>query len=389
VWTAALEEKEKRPAMLWIHGGGFEFGGSEDPRYDGAHMATKCVVVASINYRLGAFGYLALPQLDHGKHKSGNFGLQDIIAALKWVRTHIDEFGGDPDRITLWGESGGAHAIGLLMASPLTKSLFHQAIMESGAFWESEHGEASSFEQARQLGEIFTQRVGVTSEEDLRALPASVVNQAEPWDPATDPGTTAYSPSIDDYVLTDNPSNVFREGKQLKIPVLAGINAKEELILASRALPIPNLTTFLSEAELVFESKTPDFLALYPAATLADATASALALDGDLIIREQTQEAIDYTYLNADQPVWAYHFTYSSAYSPVPLHTAELPFIYGNLVIDQGGPPTAADYAFSDKLVAYWSNFAKTGSCWKLRHTQCNRSHRMMVIGSDRQIVLY
>jgi para-nitrobenzyl esterase len=144
IWTGALEEKEKRPVMLWIHGGGFEFGSSEDPRYDGAHMASKGVVIASINYHLGPFGSLALPQLDHGEYKSGNFGLQDITAALKWLRTHIDEFGGDPDRIMLWGESAGAHAVGMLMASSLAKGLFHQAILESGAFWDSEHGQAST-----------------------------------------------------------------------------------------------------------------------------------------------------------------------------------------------------------------------------------------------------
>jgi para-nitrobenzyl esterase len=142
VWSGARTRGARLPVMVWIHGGGFQFGTGSDNALDGTSLAKKGVVVVTLNYRLGVFGHRSRPDLDaeSGGHKSGMYGIQDQIAALRWVKANIASFGGDPANVTVFGESAGAHAIGLLMASPLATGLFQKAIGESGAFWESEHG---------------------------------------------------------------------------------------------------------------------------------------------------------------------------------------------------------------------------------------------------------
>jgi len=171
VWTAANSTAEKRPVMVWVHGGGFQFGSSAGPAIDGTALAQKGVIVVSFNYRLGVLGFLAHPDLD-AEGPSGNYGLQDQLAALRWVKGNIAGFGGDPDNVTLFGESAGAHAIGILMTSPLAQGLFHKAIGESGAFWDGRNGPLESFEEARARGQAFTRQQGDMSIAALRALPA-------------------------------------------------------------------------------------------------------------------------------------------------------------------------------------------------------------------------
>jgi para-nitrobenzyl esterase len=161
--------------MVFIYGGGFEFGSSNNPTYDGTNFAEEGVVLVRLNYRLGNFGFLALSQLDSEGSNSGNFGLQDQIFALHWVRKNIATFGGDPANILIFGESAGAHSVGLLMSSPLATGSFNKAIMESGAWWDSEHGSITTFDQARQIGSAWTTRVGATSLTDLRALSAQTI----------------------------------------------------------------------------------------------------------------------------------------------------------------------------------------------------------------------
>ncbi len=163
IWTGASQAGEKLPVMVWIYGGGFQFGSSAEPRYDGSMLATQGVVLVSFNYRVGALGFLALSELDkEGPHPSGNFGLQDQLFLLHWVRSNIAAFGGDPDNITIFGESAGAHAVGLLVSSPLSIGLFHKAILESGAFWDAEHGSMPTFAEARQLGSALVNKLAAT-----------------------------------------------------------------------------------------------------------------------------------------------------------------------------------------------------------------------------------
>lgn len=364
IWTGARERDDKRPVMVWIYGGGFEFGGSASNQYNGTRLAQEYVVVVSFNYRLGVLGFLALPELDAEGTMSGNFGLQDQIAALKWVKKNIGAFGGDPDNITIFGESAGSHSVGFLMASTLTEGLFHKAIMESGAYWESEHGSLETFSQARAKGKRFQEKMGAASIEALRAISAAEVNNATLWTMVSDPGVQAFAPNVDKYVVTAPPSQIFDSGKTRQIPLLGGFNSGEQLLFLTRVLPHDNATEFYASAEVLFQNRTDEFTKTYHAGpSQARINSSAEILVGDLIISQQTWEALDRQALKSRQDVFAYNFDYKSAYSPLAAHSSEINVVFGNLGQDQvsHGQPSAQDEEFSSVMRKYWTNFAKSG----------------------------
>jgi para-nitrobenzyl esterase len=355
--------------MVWIYGGGFQFGASATPDYNGTNLAAKGVVVVSFNYRLGVLGFLALPELDREGPASGNFGLQDQIAALKWIKANIAAFGGDPDNITIFGQSAGAHSVGILMASPLARGLFHKAILESGAWWDSEHGSLNTHAQALTAGTAFRKTVGATDIRQLRNISAEAIMAANVWDPNSDPALTSFSPSIDNHVLPAAPGTIFARGEQAKVPLLAGWNSAEESLFIGRAPPMAN-PAYQDDLQGLFDTRVSKALTLYPDSTSAQLNASAGALIGDLIIRQQTWEAADRQYEAHVKDVYVYYFTYTSAYSPAAVHTAEVPFVFGNL--NQGpstvfggqsaSTPSSADLEFSQRIMVYWSNFAKHGN---------------------------
>lgn len=367
VWTGAHDTADKRPVMVWIYGGGFQFGASNQPNYNGANLAQQGVVLVSFNYRLGVLGFLGLSELDvPGVENSGNFGLQDQLAALRWVKENIAAFGGDPDNVTVFGESAGAHSVGLLLSSPLSGSLFNKAIMESGAYWDSEHGSIQNFTETRTKGSAFMQKLGVSTVSDLRALSAETVNNAALWNSSTDPAITAFAPNIDNYVVPAVPAETFNRGNAQKVSVLAGFNAAEEYLFLPRAIPHNTTDQFRQSAQVLFGPQTAEFLSFYDGATDAQATQSALDLDGDLIIREQTFEALDRQASVNHQTVYAYYFTYTSPYSPVAAHTAEINFVFGNLgpnpIFGETPGPSATDVSLSRTMMEYWTNFAKFGN---------------------------
>lgn len=366
VWTGAKSSSEKRPVMLWIYGGGFQFGSSSQANYNGTNLALDGVVLVSFNYRLGVLGFLGLSELDSEGSGSGNFGLQDQLAALKWIQDNIAKFGGDPDNVTIFGESAGAHSVGLLLASPLSTGLFHRAILESGAYWDSEHGSLQNFTEARSMGTAFQEKLNVTSVAELRDLSAQSVNDAALWNSSTDPGITAFAPSIDHYVVTAVPASAFESGQTQGVPILAGFNANEEYLFLPRALPHSTAAEYTQSIETFFKTQSNKSLQLYPGDTDAQANQSANALDGDLVIREQTFEAVDRQARVSGQTCYAYYFSYTSAYSPYAAHTAEVNFVFGNLGPNFifGTTPAAseADSAMSRVMMSYWTNFAKTGN---------------------------
>ncbi|MFM0672508.1 carboxylesterase/lipase family protein [Paraburkholderia sediminicola] len=366
VWTAAQTAEERRPVMVWIHGGGFELGASAFFGAEGAHLAAKGVVMVSMNYRLGVFGFLAHPELDREGSPSGNFGLQDQIKALRWVQEHIALFGGDPGNVTLFGESAGSHAVGMLMASPLARGLFHRAIGESGAFWDTEHGSIATKAEAEARTRAFMTRMRVRSLAELRALAGEKLHRASVWNFLTDPAITAFAPNIDGFVLQESPAQTFEHGGQADVPLLGGWNADEHSFFMSRALPHRTPAQFVKAATAQFgPSRMQDFLAVYPAGTKQAAEQSAQYLMGDLCISQQTWAWLGLHRTTARSDVFAYNFDYTSPYSPKPSHGAETAFVFGSLDMSFGpskAPAGEADKELSALMMSYWTNFARNGN---------------------------
>lgn len=363
VWTPATGAGAKRPVMVWIHGGGFEFGSSAQPGYDGTALARHDVVVVSFNYRLGVLGFLAHPALDREGPASGDYGLQDQIAALRWVRANIAAFGGDPANVTIFGESAGAHAVGILMASPPAKGLFAKAIAESGAFWDSEHGSLPTHDEAIGRGIAFQRRMGAASLAALRAMPAEQLNTAARWDFRLDPGTTAFAPSVDGYVVRDVPAAVLARGKGADVPLLAGWNAREEApLFLPRALPHDTPQAFKAAVARLFGADR--MTAAETVYSSTDPAGSSATLIGDLIISQQTWELLALQHRVRPAGVYAYQFSFTSPYSPVANHGAGVKYTFGNLpppLPGAGGAPSDRDRATADLMTAYWTNFAAKG----------------------------
>lgn len=249
IWTPTLDAGAKRPVMVWIHGGGNLIGGAGNPAYDGRHFAKAGVVLVSIQYRLGAFGYLAHPALTEeaqrldGRAASGNYGLMDQIAALKWVQENIARFGGDPQRVTIFGESAGAANVTHLMASPLAKGLFHRAIAESGHFGENtphlKEGTGSR-PAAEENGRKFAERLEVTATDaaglgELRALSAEKILSIPMSIGGLSLGKDVFQfgPVVDGYVHVEDPHDVWAAGKIHPVPLIAGSNLDDGSVFSA------------------------------------------------------------------------------------------------------------------------------------------------------------
>src|SRR5437870_7272066 len=238
VWTAA-RASDKRPVMVWIHGGALTRGSGVNGVYCGNALAKKGVVLVTINYRLGPLGYLAHPELtsESPQHASGNYGVLDQIAALKWVQKNIAAFGGDPHRVTIFGESAGSWSVNILVASPLAKGLFHRAIGESGGIfnWRAYLKEdRDRVQSAEKVGAAFAKAAGADSIKALRALPAEKIVAIFNDDPEGRKFRT--QPNVDGWVLPDEVRNIFAQGKHNDVPVIVGSNANEMTTLTAPAL---------------------------------------------------------------------------------------------------------------------------------------------------------
>ena len=273
VWTPARSPDEKLPVMVWIHGGSFTSGSGSMPVYAGEKLAgAGDVVVVTINYRLGPFGFLAHPELSKESPRgvSGNYGLLDQIAALKWVRHNIAAFGGDPQRVTAFGESAGAISILDLMASPLAGGLFQRAIVQSGILLEAGLGSqtGTTLAQAEQAGEAFARRAGVDSSgaaalAAMRGLSADELLAAAGQKGDFLTAGLSYKPVVDGYVLPDSATDVFAAGRQLDVPLLIGSNSDEgETFVAQMGSPTP--AQYRAYIRAAFGESADAVLALYP-----------------------------------------------------------------------------------------------------------------------------
>src|SRR6266550_5804171 len=277
VWTPADAKPGSLPVMVWIYGGGFTSGGTSESRQDGQFLAHRNVVVVSMNYRLGIFGFFALPELtaESPNHASGNYGLLDQTAALTWVKNNIAAFGGDPSNVTIFGESAGSIAVSAQMASPLAHGLFAKAIGESGgALYGSSGLNFPSREFVEQRNAAFNQAIfGNATLADLRKLSADNILKAATA--KTTPPPPHFGPHVDGYFLPDSVPNIYAAGKQAHVPLLAGWNADEARDQVIMAKTKPTAASFAATAQTDFGDNAQKFLAVYPATTDAEALVSA------------------------------------------------------------------------------------------------------------------
>ncbi len=363
IW--ARPDVAKAPVIVWIHGGSLRIGGSDQPMYDGSEFAGRGVVFVSMNYRLGVLGWLAHPDLSAESEDSvaGNYGLLDQIAALKWVRANISAFGGDPDNVTVMGESAGALSTTYLLASPAAEGLFQKAIIESTNSRNFPELRASSFglPSAEALGTRLFEGLKIEGVEAARGMDAQdITSQAS---------RIGFAPqgTIDGKTLPMQIIESFGEGAFAKVPILAGFNSGE--VRAQRIfLPRAASTPEAYEAAITerYGDISDEMLALYPS---DDVKAAKLATLRDAIYGWAT-ERVARSATEAGQPAFMYVFDYcypnAREADLCAFHASELPFVFGALDADSLPPNWPVpdgehDRDVSNILLDYWTSFAATG----------------------------
>jgi para-nitrobenzyl esterase len=374
IWTPAKPARKKLPVFVWFYGGGFVAGANSEPRYDGENFAKKGIIVVEPNYRLGVFGFFAHPELtkESPHSASGNYGLLDQVAALKWVVKNISAFGGDPNRITIGGESAGSLSVSALMASLLSRNLFQQAVGESGAFFTASANtgvRVKTLADGEKQGLDFARSLGAESVAQMRAKPADELLQAA----AKQNRGFGFGPNIDGYYLASDVESIYAQGKQSQVPLLAGWNADEGKMFVLFNPQKPTAKTFADQAHERFGEEADRFLKLYPATTDEEAISSAEALAGDDFIAFATWKWIDLQRRTGSSPVYQYRFEQvpkakpGAMMGPVPAsevgskHTGEIEYVFGTLKSQPGVPWADDDFKLSDTMASYWANFIKTG----------------------------
>ena len=367
VWTPGQSENTRLPVMVWIHGGGFAAGATSEPRQDGGNLAQKGVVVVSMNYRLGIFGFFSHPEVarESGRNASGNYGLLDQLAALQWVRKNIATFGGDPGNVTIFGESAGSFSVSALMASPLAKGLFHKAIGESGAFFGDTLALKSRAESEAADVQFAESSLGTASLPELRAKSADALMKGAAKGP-----DVRFTPNIDGYFLPESVAAIFAAGKQAHVPLIAGWNRDESDFRAFLQRDAPTVENFRKHAAATFGADADRFLELYPARNAAEARRSAQDYAGDRFIAFGTWKWLETHLKTGGQAVYRYHFeqtlpipSEAAATPPEPAspHAGEIEFVFG-MLDSKKLPWRPEDGALSDLMMTCWSTFAKTGN---------------------------
>ena len=371
VWTPARSNL-KLPVLVYFYGGGFVGGDGSESRYDGESLAQKGIVTVTINYRLGIFGFFSHPELtkESPHHASGNYGLLDQNAALKWVQANIAAFGGDPSKVTIAGESAGSISVSAQMASPLSKNIIAGAIGESGAMINPTLP-AVPLAAGEKNGLDFAQKVNLGSLADLRTISATQL-----LDMASKPGAWHLAPTIDGYFLPETPEKIFEHGDQAHIPLLVGWNSAEIPYQALTGGDVPAPDNYEAKVKQQFGTNATDLLRLYPGQTQDEVIRSATALASDRFIVYSTWKWADLQATTGGKPVYRYRFscprppmvTPENHDSKLPAamvgasHASEIEFALGNLSSDKVYAWTPDDYKVSATMENYFANFIKTGN---------------------------
>jgi para-nitrobenzyl esterase len=383
VWAPVPKGKELLPVLVYFYGGGFVAGDGSEPRYDGESMAEKGIVALTVNYRLGVFGFLSHPELTkESPHKaSGNYGLLDQAAALKWVQQNIAAFGGDPKKVTIAGESAGSISVSAQMASPLSRNLIAGAIGESGSLLGSLP--ATPLSEGELVGLQFAQKVNVNSLAALRALKADSLLQL-----STKFGPFRFPLTVDGYFFPKSPYAIFEAGEQARVPLLAGWNSEEMNYKAILGNEKPTKENFTKVVQRLYGEHSDEVLKLYNPATDADVEQVATDLAGDRFIGFSTWKWTDIHNTTSGQPVYRYLYERprpamtpemgnataglaggvqrDTNAAPAPpakgaVHSAEIEYALGNLSTNKVFSWTEDDYKVSRIMQEYFASFIKKG----------------------------
>ncbi|WP_369765988.1 carboxylesterase/lipase family protein [Flavobacterium sp. WC2429] len=384
VWSPAKTSTDKLPVLVYFYGGGFAAGDGSENRYDGENMAKKGIVTLTVNYRLGIWGFFSHPELtkESPNHASGNYGLLDQNAALKWVQANIAKFGGDPKRVTIAGESAGSIAVSAQMASPLSKGLIAGAIGESGGSIYPTLAPVPLAE-AEKTGLDFAHKIGASTLKDLRAM-----STFELYQKSLGTSLGVFKTTIDGYFLPKLLPEIFEAKQQAMIPLLVGWNSEEMTYKALTMGKDINNETYIQKVKELYPDKADQVLQLYPAGTVEVTEQSATDLAGDRFIAYSTWKWYDLHRKNSTQPIYRYYYTHprpemrdnsleaglaggvikknsNTPKAPIPkgaVHSAEIEYAMGNLSSNKDYAWSEDDYKVSETMMNYFANFIKTGN---------------------------
>lgn len=384
VWTPAKTFEEKLPVLVYFYGGGLIAGDGSEPRYDGESMARQGIVTVTVNYRLNIFGFFSHPELTQESpfKASGNYGLLDQYAALKWVQENIASFGGDPAKVTIAGESAGSFSVSAQMASPLSKDLFHGAIGESGSLLGNRP--LPTLAESESKGEAFAKSIGAPSLKALRALSAEKLLEASARPDAS------FSVNIDGYLFQKNPVAIFKNGEQAKVPLLVGWNSEEMNYRALLGNLPPTKANFSKVVNERFGGDAEALLHVYKAISDEDVEQVATDFAGDQFIAYGTWRWSDLHSQTGAKPVYRYLYArprpamraemgdavaglaggvikgeeakkQSAPPATGAVHSAEIEYALGNLPSNRVYDWQPDDYKVSAILQSYFTNFIKFG----------------------------
>jgi para-nitrobenzyl esterase len=356
---AGARRAGKLPVMFWIHGGGYTAGAGSEPRYTNSGLVARGVVLVTINYRLGVFGFLATKDLaaeDNGH--AGNYGLMDMVAALRWVKQNIAGFGGDPDNVTIFGESAGSFAVSTLLAAPDAHGLFQKAIGESGAPFGGVLPTSRLAERA-QRDQDWADSLGVKTLAGLRTVPTDKLIDAASKKPVG-----WFGPVLDGQFLPEDVPAIYAAGQQMHVPVIIGWNRDERAGTLSKGMTVEKWKAFAAEH---YGKLADQFLAAFPASTDQEAVQSANAYTTDEFIALGTWKWAEAESQKGGAPVYRYRFDLPAPPSEMhpegkyAFHSDELEYVFGTLDVRHGSTWRPEDRALSEQMMDYWTNFARSG----------------------------